>query len=119
MLLVLFASLGLVASTMLIHYEILRLLHAGLPRFSVPRRSKLLVAVLAVFSAHALEIACFGVALYLLVSYAGVGSLQAPAGSALTNCFYFSAETFTSLGFGDLVPIGPVRLWWPSSTASS
>lgn len=26
------------------------------------------------------------------------------------NCLYFSAETYTTLGFGDLTPAGPVRL---------
>jgi len=26
------------------------------------------------------------------------------------NCLYFSAETYTSLGFGDLTPAGPLRL---------
>jgi hypothetical protein len=26
------------------------------------------------------------------------------------NCLYFSAETFTSLGFGDVTPVGPIRL---------
>ena len=29
---------------------------------------------------------------------------------SLINCLYFSAETYTSLGFGDLTPVGPVRL---------
>ena len=39
-----------------------------------------------------------------------VGSLAGPAGFSLINCLYFSAETYTSLGFGDLTPVGPVRL---------
>jgi hypothetical protein len=28
----------------------------------------------------------------------------------MSLCFYFSAETFTSLGYGDIRPSGPLRL---------
>jgi hypothetical protein len=40
----------------------------------------------------------------------GIGSLAGAGGPTLTNCLYFSAETYTSLGFGDIVPSGPLRL---------
>ena len=33
-----------------------------------------------------------------------------PAGRSLASCLYFSAETYTSLGFGDLTPVGPLRM---------
>jgi hypothetical protein len=36
--------------------------------------------------------------------------LSGSAGFSLANCLYFSAETYTSLGFGDLTPTGPIRL---------
>ncbi|MFL6662236.1 MAG: potassium channel family protein, partial [Rhizobacter sp.] len=31
-------------------------------------------------------------------------------GISLSTCLYFSAETYTSLGFGDITPVGPIRL---------
>jgi len=37
-------------------------------------------------------------------------TLTGPGGFTLANSLYFSAETYTSLGFGDLIPIGPLRL---------
>ncbi|HET8693301.1 MAG TPA: potassium channel family protein [Aquabacterium sp.] len=40
----------------------------------------------------------------------GAGTLDGTAGFSLSTCMYFSAETYTSLGFGDLTPVGPVRL---------
>jgi hypothetical protein len=64
----------------------------------------------AAFSAHILEIAIYGSALYVLVRYVGVGSLVGLHAFSFENCLYFSAETFTSLGFGDLAPTGPLRL---------
>ena len=45
-----------------------------------------------------------------LRSWLDAGSLTGTAGFSLANCMYFSAETYTSLGFGDLTPVGPVRL---------
>ncbi|GAB3253052.1 potassium channel family protein [Chitinimonas naiadis] len=110
MLSVLLACLLLVALTTVFHYEILRALSAGLPRLPIPSRSKLLVVFFAAFGAHALEMALYGTALFGLVHYAGAGMLNGPAGFSLTSCLYFSAETYTSLGFGDLTPSGPVRL---------
>lgn len=100
----------LIALTTLIHYEILGALNTRLPGLRIPRRSKLLVVIFATFLAHALEIAAYGTALFLAIGHLDVGSLQGPAVLSLTTCMYFSAETYTSLGFGDLTPTGPLRM---------
>jgi Ion channel len=100
----------LVALTTLLHYEVLRGLNAALPSLPVADRAKLLVVMVGAFFAHAAEIAIYGVSLYVLVTYLGAGILSGSAGASLTSCLYFSAETYTSLGFGDLTPVGPVRL---------
>jgi hypothetical protein len=110
MLIVAIACLLLVALTTATHFEVLRLLNGALPRLRVPPRSKLMVVIFAAFAAHALEILLYGLTLYLLVRYLPVGTLSGPAGFSLSSCLYFSAETYTSLGFGDLTPTGPVRL---------
>lgn len=110
MLIVILTAVCLIALTTLIHYEFLRGLSARLPALLIPGRTKLLVVVFGLFLAHALEIAVYGIALLLLLKYAGVGTLTAPGGVTLTICLYFSAETYTSLGFGDVTPLGPVRL---------
>lgn len=110
MFLVIFACGLLIALTTVIHYEVLRTLNRGLPSLKIPNRNKLLVVIFAAFVAHALEICIYGLALFALIKYLGVGSLNGSAGFTLVNCLYFSAETYTSLGFGDLTPEGPVRL---------
>jgi len=102
--------LVLIALTTLLHYEILGVLYARLPRMAIPNHTKLLVVMFAAFFAHAVEIGLYGAAIYLLVDFANVGTLVGSTDFSLTNCLYFSAETFTSLGFGDLTPLGPVRL---------
>lgn len=110
MLVVVLSCVVLIALATLIHYEVLGTLNARLPALAIPSRSKLLVVIFAAFAAHGLEIALFGAALFALIKYMAVGTLTGTAGFSLINCLYFSAETYTSLGFGDLTPTGPIRL---------
>lgn len=111
MVFVIFSCLLLIALTTLMHYEVLSSLNLRLPALAMPSRAKLLVVIFAAFLAHALEIALYGFALFGLVQYiGGVGGLTGAGDSSLQNCLYFSAETYSSLGFGDLIPNGPIRL---------
>lgn len=110
MLVVVLACLLLVVATTVLHYEVLRLLNLRLPALNVPNRAKLLVVMFAAFVAHAVEMAIYGLALFALIAWLGAGNLSGATGFGLATCLYFSAETYTSLGFGDLTPIGPVRL---------
>jgi hypothetical protein len=99
----------LVVATTVIHYEVLRLLGRSLATLRIPSRGKLMVVIFSTFLAHALEILLYAVAIYLLVHYARLGALGRHGGS-VTECLYFSAETYTSLGYGDIVPTGDLRL---------
>lgn len=110
MLVVLCCCVLLLAVTTLTHFEVLTGLTNVLPRLQMPSRPKLVVVIFAVFLAHAVEILLYGVALYALVHALPVGSLAGAGGPTLPNCLYFSAETYSSLGFGDVVPTGPVRM---------
>lgn len=110
MLVVIFFCGALIALTTVIHYEVLRGLSKVLPALAIPHRSKLLVVIFAAFFAHALEIGAYGVTLFLLVKHTAVGGFNGMAELSLVSCLYFSAETYTSLGFGDVTPVGPVRL---------
>lgn len=100
----------LVVATTLLHYEVLRALNVGLPALATPDRTKVVLVLLATFVAHAAEMGLYGFSLFALVRWFGAGSLSGSTGFSLASCLYFSAETYTSLGFGDLTPVGPVRL---------
>ncbi len=110
MLIVVLACVLLISTTTVIHYEALRALSRRLPALRIPNRSKLLVVIFSAFIAHAIEIGIYGGSLFMLVDKLGVGKLDGTLGFSLINCLYFSAETYTTLGFGDLTPVGPVRL---------
>ena len=102
--------LVLVVATTLVHYEVLSLISARLPRIAIASRLKLVFVMLAAFAAHAAEIALYASAMWSCIRLAGIGGLSGPGGASLVSCLYFSAETYTSLGFGDIVPSGPLRM---------
>jgi hypothetical protein len=110
MLLALLICLSLVILSTIIHYEMLRGLTALLPRWTWPPRSQLIGVILGAFVAHAAEIILYGVAIFVMSRYLGLGSLGTNASPAFSVALYFSAETFTSLGYGDVVPSGDLRL---------
>lgn len=104
------ACLALLVATTLIHYEVLRGLSASLPGFRIPVRTKLIFVIFGTFLAHALEIMLYAVMIFVMSRHMGWGTLGEVEKVSLRVCMYFSAETFTSLGFGDIVPRGGLRL---------
>ena len=40
----------------------------------------------------------------------GLGGLRGSSGNAALDFFYFAAETYSTLGYGDLVPVGALRV---------
>ncbi len=93
-----------------VHYEALRLLTVVLKRLHTAPRPRILLLICAILATHVVEIWIFGVAFYLLVSTDGHGTLVAPHAIGLLDCVYYSAVCFTTLGLGDVVPAGAVRL---------
>ena len=100
----------LLVLTTVTHYEVLRLLSFGLPKLRIATRAKLIIVILAAFSSHAFQMLLYGAVYYVLIHGFLLGALVGGANSSLATCMYFSAETFTSLGFGDLLPSGSVRM---------
>lgn len=110
MLLVGFSCILLITLTTVLHYEVLRLLSEKLPTLTIPARVKPLVVVFTTFTAHVLEIILYGLVPFLLVNYANIGALNG-GDTSLFKFIYFSAETYSSLGYGDLIPSGSLRLF--------
>ncbi len=104
-------SFLLIVSCAMIHYAALHLLHDSLPdiRF-IPRAAKVPVAVLGAVVSHAGQIVLFGASYFILRDHLGLGSFGGEFRDAFTSFLYFSAETYTSLGFGDIYPLGQLRM---------
>jgi hypothetical protein len=114
MILAMLTVTGLVIASILIHYEVMRLTMTHLRELPVPPRMRVLGVVVALFAAHTAEVWLYGIGYWLLLGRmtpGGFGGEQMPAGFAgFEECLYFSAVTYTSLGFGDLYPVGHFRL---------
>lgn len=110
MFIVALVCLLLLVLTTALHYEVLRNLSIVLPGLPIRPRVKLVVVIIAAFVAHALEIALYALAIVGLMRFGGLGALGDPARFGFDVALYFSAETFTSLGYGDVVPGGALRL---------
>ncbi|MEX1667195.1 potassium channel family protein [Zhongshania arctica] len=101
-------NMGVISAAVLIHYETLFSLAKLLPRLGNPRH-RVLVALVGVLIAHTVEIWIFSVAYYLLNANGSFGELTGNFSNTLLDCAYFSFTVYTSLGFGDIVPLGDLR----------
>lgn len=109
--LALFITVSAVVVSTYLHYEVLSHLNDYLPRNSwIPRRAKVLGAVLGALMSHALQVAIFAGAYFLMVERLGLGSFGGQFHDHFTNFWHFSIETYTSLGMGDIFPLGPLRM---------
>jgi hypothetical protein len=101
----------LVALTILTHYEVLRLTSAVIPELEwVKPRSRVVLVVFACFAAHTIEVWMFAFAYYLFVDVFALGGFGGAHHGTFVDDVYFSAVTYTSIGFGDVYPVDNVRL---------
>jgi hypothetical protein len=107
-----FITASLVFITVLIHYEVLRLISEIIPKLTFMQpRLRILVVIYGAFFAHTLEVWLFAAAYYLLNIHLSLGSFHGLATAAhFYDFLYFSVVVYTSLGFGDILPQGHIRL---------
>ena len=91
-----------------IHYEALYWLTRWLPGLPIRHRFRIVLGVLGALTAHATEVWVFASA-YFLQLRQGWGVLQGNVSDTFLDCVYFSFTTYTTLGFGDVEPIGDLR----------
>lgn len=97
-------------ATVLLHYEGLSLLARRIGRRRGPPGRRTVLGVIAgLLVLHVAEIWLFGLALWGLLQFAGTGSIAGAHPVNLFDAVYLSAVTFTTVGFGDLAPVGPIR----------
>lgn len=110
MLLGLLFSSFLVVACVLIHYEVLRMTSILLGRLTIPPRTRILVVMAAVFLAHSIEVWMYAWAYFLLADHFGLGSFGGTFENQFSDYLYFSTATYSSLGYGDVFPLGGLRI---------
>ncbi|MCB1064121.1 MAG: two pore domain potassium channel family protein [Verrucomicrobiae bacterium] len=104
-------AIFLVIASAFVHYEFLEHMNRWLPKLRIgPPRASVLLAVLGTFLSHFCQVLLFAGAYFGVQMLKGGefdGQVEQASFGAL---LYFSAETYTSLGFGDIFPLGEMRL---------
>lgn len=93
----------------MIHFEVLNWLTVYTPSTRISRRVSILLGVFGALGAHLIEIWIFGIGIFLLLKTGTIGTLEGNTTQSLMDCVYFSLTTYTSLGFGDIAPVGWIR----------
>lgn len=100
----------LVLTTVFIHYEALTTswpVHTGAVATLRVHMVRLLGGI---FIAHLTEASLYAVVYYVMHGHLGLGTIDGALTQSLTDYFYFSITSYTTLGFGDVYPTGPLRI---------
>jgi hypothetical protein len=106
---VVLATMGIIALTVFLHYETLRACIQFLPKLAHRRRRRVALLILIILITHAAEIWLFAFGYYLLLTFEGLGELAGASPGVLTDYVYYSSMVYTTVGFGEIVPRGPIR----------
>lgn len=108
--LVLILTGTLVAVTMFLHFEALERMNHSISHWRLKQRTRVLELVAWIMMLHLAEIWIFGIGLFAAVQFPQLGYIAGAEPLKLLDAIYMSAVTFTTVGYGDLAPKGPIRL---------
>ena len=98
----------IIAVAVIVHYEFLYRATRMIPKMSMAPRFRIVFGVGMALMAHTVEVWIFALAYYGMVHF-GYGTLEGNFTGTLLDCVYFSFTTFSTLGFGDIHPVGDIR----------
>lgn len=101
--------LFLLLGTTVVHYEALNVASRFVARPRMHPRLAVLLLVLGLVCAHGTEVGIYALAYFLEREHFGLTAASGGMPQSFASYLYFSAETYTSLGFGDLVPKDGLR----------
>ncbi|NKB39367.1 MAG: two pore domain potassium channel family protein [Gammaproteobacteria bacterium] len=109
MLVVLLINTFVIALAVIVHFEMLSRLSVVMPRLTIRYRLRVAIGIFGALIAHIIEIWLFALAYFLMIKSGRFGELQGMFETDLLGCAYYSFITYTTLGFGDIVPVGDLR----------
>ena len=105
-------AMVLVSACIFVHYEALNLL-ARMEHRPGRHRWMIILTMHGLLAAHVVEIWLFGFGHYAATQWLQVGTVLVPGQGLAETVFdhvYYSAMVYTTVGFGDMVPSGAVRM---------
>jgi hypothetical protein len=104
-------TLAALVTCVLLQYEYLVLVWRRLSEHGANRRVKVLYGIGAVVVLHLAQVWIFGAALWLLLQWPASGALAGEDALGFLDLVYFSLICFTTVGFGEIWPTGPIRFF--------
>lgn len=111
MLLFIFMTILAIVASVLLHLGSAQVLISMWARNASLRRWRVAVIIIAFIIVHMLEIAIFAVSISVLINDGGYGSLNGVDTTDVGSLIYYSAITYTTVGYGDITPVGDIRLF--------
>tara|TARA_R110000744_G_scaffold12990_3_gene38235 strand:- start:2207 stop:2662 length:456 start_codon:yes stop_codon:yes gene_type:complete len=102
-------SVLLAVCAVVMHYEILSRLNAFITTTRWAERPRILALIFVLLIAHIGEIWLFGIGALLMLEIPALGSIAGLPDPTLFETVYLSATTYTTLGYGDITPVGNIR----------
>ena len=103
------ATLGALIASVVLHCVAATALMRRFNGASVHQSACMVLMVLGLFLAHVIEIWLFGVVSWSLAQLEGAGAVVGGQVAGFMDYIYFSAVTYTTLGYGEVYPVGPLR----------
>ena len=112
MILVILITLVLVSGVVALQVQALLLISDHLPRFPFRHLFKVSFGLIGVIVTHVISIVLFGLVIYGLTTAnpTRFGHLEGGEVQTVNDFIYFSFTTYTTVGYGDYIPVGPIRL---------
>jgi hypothetical protein len=103
-------SVLLYGVTFIVHYEALQIISGAVDRSGLVPHARMLLVLFGIAVAHLIEISLYAFVFWFANHVLLIGGFTGARMAEPAAYFYFSAETFTSLGMGDIYPNGALRL---------
>lgn len=100
----------LIALAVTVHFRALQALSSVQNRPGVPGQGRILAIIFGLIAAHIVEALIFAFGYWAGEQGFHLGAFVGARTSGVLHYFYFSLETFTTQGVGDLYAVGPLRL---------
>jgi len=103
------ATILTVVVAVLVHYEGLIYIARAVMGYHGKHRVRVLYAISFTILLHVVEIWLFGLMMWALLQWPACGAIAGADDSLLLDLIYLSAMSYTTVGFGDVSPVGPIR----------
>jgi hypothetical protein len=108
---VVLSTLAVIGLTVAVHYSVLLRCAKSLPSLTISRPPRVMILIFVVLLAHTFEVWLFALAYYTLAPFGHFGVITGnPEPTSIVDYVYFSSTVYSTVGFGDLAPVGPLRV---------